>query len=382
MHIKQETIIQIDTVRILQAVLSLPGWDLLSDHASEAARGFVRHGRSTKAKDWVPKDCKKPYQEHLMEFLSVVGESSGTVARAMLAFGVRNTFQNLWLPAYDSSRSQKILCRIDEPLGSTVYHAFCVLRSPNGPRFAIAKIRLHRSGTSSRIEFVDANSPAPEDVLFAFVGQPILFEGEVTPHELVAAVTYDFRHAWHIEWEGWQNNPAHRRVHARLMRVMMSMLTRPTAERAAALARIAIDAGLAVEDRYLHSSISLSPNGKTLNLVMMHGSFDEVARAHRALGSREALLLDNGGSVGAAVWRRQAWLEALSSGRQTPPLPTYVGNNTYFRPRGHAIVFLDLNEDIVEGPFLARSRGDVAWESASGTVPSDRPQNRVRNQKQ
>jgi hypothetical protein len=292
-----------------------------------------------------------PYSDHLRAFLARLGDFPALVPRAVLGFGARNVVQNLWLPVYDATCTPTVVCRQDEPLGSTTYHAFCFFRIAGALRVAIRRIRFAQVQEQWTVNLVDQGAESIDTLEFAFTGQPILLDGEVSPHDLIAAVTYDLRHAWHLEWEDWQKNPSAFDTHSRLMDVMMSMRESPVGDRARELGRIATEAGLRIEDGYYHSSISVSPDGRTINWMAFQGSFDQIAAAHRNLGARDAILLDNGGSVGAAIWHRRAWAEALKGGRTVPPEPVFFGNNTYFRPRGHAIVLLEFEDDFSELAF-------------------------------
>jgi hypothetical protein len=266
--------------------------------------------------------------------------------------------QNLFLPVYDRAQSPRVLFRRDEPLADTVYQALCVLTREAGFEFSIDRIRFERTSDSWSLRLIDREG-LEDNVAFAITGQPILFDDEITPHQVLAAVTYDLRHAWHLEWEDWQQNARDRDTHAALMDCMMTRLRAPVLERAGAMGRIAAQAGLQIQDGYLHSSISVS--GDSLHLVMMHGSFEQVARTHRRLGARRAILLDNGGSVGMATWTRRAWTDAVARGASLPPPPTFVGSGSYFRPRGHAVVLAELKEDILDMPFRRRTRADAPW---------------------
>jgi hypothetical protein len=360
-NITQKTIIQLEAVEVRDAMLSIPCRERLADTNSAASEGFVRHGGVTKAIDRSPKECKVPYQDHLKQYLTKSGDPLGLIPRPIIAFGSRNSIQNLWLPIYDATGEPQAVFRRDEPLGETIYQGFCAFRDKRKLHFSIERLRFETSNGRSAIELLDSNPAFRGTLEFVITGQPILFNSEVTPHHMIAAVTYDQRQAWHLEWEDWQHNDRDRQTHNLLMQTMMSKLHSSVRERAAALVQIAADAGVGVEDGYLHSSLSTSCDGKMINIAMMHGSFEEIARAHLRLGAHRAILLDNGGSVGLAAWLRRAWLDLQSAGRPVPPEPTFIGNNTYFRPRAHAVVLMELEKDIVERAFHGRERGDIAW---------------------
>jgi len=99
----------------------------------------------------------------------------------------------------------------------------------------------------------------------------------------------------------------------------------------------------------------------TLNVLIMTGSLQNLVVAHRNLGSERAIWLDNGGSCGVGIWTMRDW-PGGKWGDANPaelPQPMFVGNGSYFRPRAHATIVLDLNSDMMEAPFLPRRMGDV-----------------------
>jgi hypothetical protein len=361
MDIFQRTHILLKTADILYPSLSIPRWDVFSDPESSARKGFVRHGGVPRAKDFCPSECKLPYQEHLKRYLIERGDPEGSAPRPILGFGTRNSIQNLFLPVFHGSRQPAVLARVDEPLQDTVYQAFCVFRNGDAFWFAIERLRFIQSEAGGWDAKLLGATHSEPDLEFAIVGQPILFDGEVTPLHLLAACTYDLRHIWApLRWEDWQRCDSERELHNKMMDVLMSKLTAPIRDRAAALAQIATQAGLAVSDGYLHSSLGISRDGSTLHLLMMNGSLEEIGKAQKALGADRAILLDNGGSVGAAYWSLRVWAEVIRQSQPVPP-PVFIGNNSYFRPRGHALVLLELKSDFTEVPFRERAPGDTAW---------------------
>jgi hypothetical protein len=363
MNINQKTIIHLDGTELVNVVLSIPCWHTLADITSAASEGFVRHGGVPRATDMLPKECKIPYQDHLKQYLSSIGDPNGFVPRPIIAFGTRNSVQNLWLPVYDASKVPRVLFRRDEPIANTIYQGFCVFHNEGKLHFSIERVRFRRADAEWDIDLIDRDREPTKPLSFVITGQPLLFDGQVTPHHFIAAVTYDQRHAWHLEWEDWQHNERDRQIHSLLMRAMMLDVHSSVQSRAASLMRIASEAGLVVEDCYLHSSISTADNNRIIHLIMMNGSFEEIAREHRRLGARHAILLDNGGSVGLAAWGRRIWNDSFSMGHAVPPEPVFIGNNSYFRPRGHAVVLVELKEDMVEAAFRSRPSGDAAWRS-------------------
>lgn len=368
MELYQHTRLRIEPKEIRNAYLSVPRWKEMADTASPANRGFVRHG-CDKAVDHLPKAFKISYAEHVQEYLRSQGDPEGKNKRALIIFGARNGFQNLLLPLFHAKREPSVLHRPDEPLQSATYHAVCAF-VPKQANHTNVQFRMERlrftAGSGWRT--VDLDQTSEEEVMqWAVTGQPILWDGEVPPLALLAANTYDLRHIWHLLWEEWQINQwpecrDHKRIHDELMSSFVAKLESPITERASDLARIAAREGLAVETGFLHSSIGVSANG-SINLLLMTGSVQDIGRAHKTLGSERAILLDNGGSCGLGIWTMRSWQSGnwLNAETEDLPQPTFIGNNTYFRPRAHATVVMELNSDLMEAPFLPGPMGNAPW---------------------
>jgi hypothetical protein len=121
----------------------------------------------------------------------------------------------------------------------------------------------------------------------------------------------------------------------------MTHLHDPVQVRMAAMAEIAARFSLRVQDGYLHSTLGVRENGD-LVLLIQRGSLAQLGSAQMALGARRAILLDNGGSSGYAVWAP----EKVRRGAFDSPV--YVGNATYFRPHAHSLGILELDLDSLE----------------------------------
>ena len=111
---------------------------------------------------------------------------------------------------------------------------------------------------------------------------------------------------------------------------------------------------------YLHSSIGLNSTGEII-LLMKTGSLLDIGATHYSLGSDRAILLDNGGSVGAAYWSQFAWKRSGWDAIQNQP--AFLGNGSYFRPRGHSIFMAELARDLPDGPTAN------VIQSTSATIP-------------
>jgi hypothetical protein len=333
---RQETAILLPRRAVSRVFAAMPSADLLSKHDNPARAGLVRHGGIGAPVNHVPAAYKHSYREHL---LHVVAQPAGN--RAYLVIGSRNSFQNLMLPIWVGGH---LVCRFDEPWAATLYTAFCRMASGE---LAIQQIQFESHSGEAHIV-----TPLAGDVDFAVVGQPILFRGGVLPTALLHAMTYDQRHLWHLLWEDWQQQKfpgfgSHRQAHDQLMQAFMETLSLPLVDRAAALSAIAARHALQEEDGYLHSSLGLTADGSIV-LLMKNGSLRDHALEQRQLGAESAVLLDNGGSVGAAYW------SALDVDALVSRSPRMVGAGTYFRDAALTTLVVELSEGVVEEPFAPR----------------------------
>lgn len=343
--------------------LSVPFWAEIADPSTEYRLGIVRHGGLDAPRGHVPKDLKPAYHVHAQRYLEAVGDPTGEEARTLLAWGVRNCGQNLGIVAWQASRRPNILCRPDEPIDRWVYHGLCRLKSGKVSMEAVRFVPAE--GGDYSVEIVNETTDAAE-IEFVVTGQPLCWDGAIPTPAQHAAVTYDLRHVYHLLWERWQwdrwpEYRHHKAIHDEMMASLMGRLTEPISSRAAALAEIAAREGLVATQHYLHSAIGQRDDGGMV-LLITHASLEELGRALRDVhGCRRGVLLDNGGSCGAAYWARKGWSSGAWS-RESAPMPKYIGQGSYFRPNGHALLILELHEDFSEPAFEPRARADSPWQ--------------------
>jgi hypothetical protein len=350
---RYKTIIEIPEHCIQAVRCVMPSADELLDPTNPARAGLVRHGGVSAPVNHVPMAYKHPYGLHIQHYLKSTGPLEQNVHKAILLLGSRNSFQNLLLPLW--MRGQ-LICRPEEPWQTTIYTALCRLISG---RSVIQKIRFRES--NGNIVAVGENR---EPVEWAVTGQALLFRDEIPPISLLAAMTYDQRHVFHLLWEGRQTElfpeiAWQKEAHDELMEAFMQNLSGDLKVRAAALWEIAARRGLQLEEGYLHSSLGLRRDGSFIS-VMMTGSLHDHGRLQRELGAESAVLLDNGGSVSAAYWSAKdsdpnAFVE------QNPPRPVFFGGGSYFRDAALTTLLFDLNTEILDGPFCPRPPGDEPW---------------------
>lgn len=347
-----KTVIEIPKASIRGASCVLPSANGLMDPSNPARAGIIRHGGLSKTDNRVPISYKHPYTIHVQHYLKSA-PSVDNIQRTVLVLGSRNSFQNLLLPIWVYGH---LIRRFDEPWGTTIYTALSKLESG--------------ALTIQRVRFQESNGDAvllgesEQLVEWAVAGQPLLLKGEIPPISLLAAMTYDLRHVYHLLWEDWQSDlfPEfrwHKDAHDELMEAFMGNLSEDVRVRAAAMSEIAARRALQIEEGYLHSSLGLRQDG-TLISLMMTGSLHDHGRIQRELGAESAILLDNGGSVSAAYWSSKHWDADAVMGR-TPPRPVFIGGGAHFRDVALTTLVFDLYEDILEEPFRPRRLGDEAW---------------------
>ncbi len=350
---RYKTVIDIPEACLRTARCIMPSVEALMDLTNPARAGFVRHGGVNKAISHVPASYKPAYHVHAQRYLESLSPPDRDARRTVLMLGSRNSFQNLLLPLWMHGN---LIHRSDEPWRTTIYTALCGLASG---KLVIQKLRFQESNGS-----IVANGESSESVEWAVTGQPVLFHGDTPPISLLAAMTYDLRHIYHLLWESWQTEMFpefrwHKDAHDELMQSFMKNLDKDVKTRASALNEIAARRALQLEQGYLHSSLGLRRDGAIVSL-MMTGSLDDHGRVHQELGAESAVLLDNGGSVSAAYWSAKNWDPQAFEGLN-PPQPVFFGGGSYFRNAALTALLFDLNEDILEEPFCSRPFGDEAW---------------------
>lgn len=370
-ELRQSTKIVLRRADVAALELSIPGWAEIA--AAPDNRGFLRHGVK-RAKSHIRPELKLPYEEHVR---ALPAEYTGN----LLLWGTRNSMQNLLLPAYHAERDPKLLRRVDEPWRCSIYHA--LVRHGDG-RIAIEAVRFSSKGgiepDGIELRADDGKWRAQEDVVWAVVGQPLVWDGALPPIGSLAAMTYDLRHVWKLAWEPHQSCLREARIHEKLMHEFMAHLSAATETRAAILSDIAREHHLQIEDGYLHSSLGLDARGNLI-LLARHGSLTEIGRELSEAGARRAILLDNGGSVGYAIFKVEAPAEAGTStdlsGIRTAvravgeipgvriSAPTFIGNGSYFRPKGHALLAARLTVDPAAAQASRPTRIDL--EAIAGT---------------
>jgi hypothetical protein len=333
MDIYQTTALVLKPGEIRAFEWSVPFWDQIM--TTDARKGIVRHGGVRKALNHIPGDYKPEYGVHVRSFVE-----EGAPARMLLALGFRNTGpNNLGLPGYDRRRSLPLFARVDEPWRSWTYFALVMFRDRS---FSLQRVQF-RGRNGEDISLLD-DPPRSSDVLWAVTGQPLAWDGLIP--SCLPALTYDLRHLWRLSWESheqarWPECRHHLEAHSALMDAFMAHLHDPVHVRMSAMAEIAARFSLRVQDGYIHSTLGIRENGD-LVLLIQRGSLAQLGSAQMTLGAKRAILLDNGGSTGYAVWTP----DKVRRGEFDSPV--YIGNASYFRSQAHSLGILELDMDSLE----------------------------------
>jgi hypothetical protein len=188
---------------------------------------------------------------------------------------------------------------------------------------------------------VDGTRWQDVDAEFVAVGQPLVWDRKLPTTSDLAARCYDLRHVWRLQWEEYdgQDHPRHAAIHREPLDEFMRSIQEPYHVRAERLSRMASRYALQVEDQFYHSALGLDDNGNLL-LIAMHGSLAAVGQALAERGAVRGIMMDQGGSVGYALWSKS-----------TGNAHHYIGTGSYWRDRCHALLVVLLKEEFIEPPF-------------------------------
>lgn len=276
-------------------------------------------------------DARPAYAEHLRPHL-------GEQAPAVFAFGLRDSFQNRFKPAY--SERLGTVARPGEPLGSRPYHVlFSAGDDPGHVDLGVAEF------TPGGIRLV-ADTRA---VRFAAAATPLVWDHEPVPLWARVAYQADLRHEWHLPPSRW--DVEHRQL-------QHALLSESDPERAGrAVGEMAARLGLARETGYYLSSVGISGDGRLI-LISAHGSTDALAERQIRAGAERAVITEEGGSCGYALWECAKDYRQPDRTRRNAsgdPIwekePRYFGMTTYWRPCALALAVIKLRSYFTEGPF-------------------------------
>lgn len=287
---------------------------------------------------WLVPECvgsKPAYADHMRPHLS-------SSARTVLAFGLRDTYQNLFKFIWQRNQHPSLLCRPIEPLEKRQYAAlYARTAEPGRLRGGLAAIKpdqLVIAGDSSEVEF-------------AIVATPLVENSRITPLERRIGFQSDLRHEFRINPRsgGKPDLPALQQY------LLADESVEATGER---ILQEATRRGLPAQDGYYLSSVGVRDNGDLI-LISQHSSVSALAEAQLHAGATHALLVEEGGSCGTAIWQNALefslpdYVKRDANGNPIwQPEPVIFGTNSYFRPFAIATCVVELNEFFLEAPFV------------------------------
>lgn len=278
--------------------------------------------------------CKLSYIDHMLPFLS-------SSAQSILAFGLRDSFQNLFKFVWQRGQSPPHVCRPCEPLTTRQYPALYSRVSEPG-RLRGGQATFTQQGVSV---LGDTN-----EVEFAIVAPPLVEVGRAASIEKRVGFQSDLRHEFRITPSGWKSHlPALQQLLFAddAVEVIGDRVIQEASRR-----------GLREEDGYYLSSVGVRDNGDLI-LVSLHGSVSSLAQEQLKAGAVYALLTEEGGSCATAIWQNATDFSLpghvkrdVNGNAVWQPEPVIFGHNSYFRPAALVLCVVELNEFFLEAPFV------------------------------
>jgi len=276
--------------------------------------------------------AKPDYVDHLRPQL-------GNQQPAVFAFGLRDTYQNRFKPAWCGERG--VLARPAEPLASRPHYV--IYSAGDDP----AHVDLGMADASSQ-GLVVRGVLAP--ARFAVAGTPLVWEGQVVSEIRRMGYQSDLRHEWHLPPSRWKAD------HARLQAAVLSAADPDEAGQA--VMNEASTMALRPENDYYLESVGIDRQRRQLLLIAAHGSPASMAARQIQAGADAAVLTQEGGSCAYALWEcEKDFSRADKVMRDDLGMPVwenaprYFGMTTYFRPFALALGVLQLRGMLTEPPF-------------------------------
>lgn len=327
---------QLDLDPLTQAIQSA-GWELAQWRPDRRQAAIADlHGRlrtvETDAVWLIPGavEAKLSYQQHLAPFCR-------KPARALIATGLRDSYQNMYKWVYRGGAEPVTYCRAAEPLAGRSY---TLLYQPEDEPW-----RLY-GGRGSFVGRRLAIAGDPRPVRFAIASTPLVEAGQEVDDVRRIGQQADLRHEFRLG-----KDPQRLRE---LQAILLSEVDPEVGgDRVLAAAR---QLGLEEEDGYFLSGIGVTAAGDVI-LLSTHGHTRDLARQLVEAGAEYALLQEEGGSCATLVQQLARDFspgggpQLDDSGQPIWGPPVRFGNNTYHRDLALAVLVFSLNNDVLERPF-------------------------------
>ena len=315
--------------REIQATrLSVPHWDGLAN-----GDGMVRwRGRAAFEKcETALKPHKKPVEVHLRG-LHLLDEQ-GCPTRPVLCIGNRNLGNNIGFVAWEAGPIGRLLRLQSEPLERRTYGCLCCDRDD---RLSIRTLSF-RKGKPRSARWTDLS----HELKWCASGMRILEEGRIRRVPELAEDAYDIRHLLALDGTRDADREVLQRIYGDPAGPFDfdGFKTRAIEEWRVGRAR----------SRYFHNCIGVSGTGVVL--LMAEGTPEQLAERLQSAGCEDALILDQGGSVGLWAW----WVlraEDRAKDKSAPPRGGFLLAAPDYRPAGTSMLAF-----VLDGPTQASLPG-------------------------
>jgi hypothetical protein len=313
---------------IQRAHLSLPGWEELAEKSLGFSRDKTRDPESYWRRAY-PSRFRVGYDDHIESVRSdsAAAVKSGSAcpgdfdtwldsAAGTLVLSNGNLANNLRFIAYSRRKQPSVFQLRGESIATSPRDHFCLTARTDG---TLAMETLSFS----------SNNSFGAEILWAASAPPILWDGEVVPHDQVLADSYDLRHIYDfdITRDGTFASPEAENKFLALMDLFIQHLGDERSVAAEALSMKAGDLGLKRNDSYLHNALGVDRKCSKLFVLQEIGPTEKLAQSLKEMGAWRALLIDQGGSVGTMLNHRLL-------------CPSY-----YFRPERLSVFVFQLDND-------------------------------------
>ncbi|KAF5431405.1 hypothetical protein C5S35_18195 [Candidatus Methanophagaceae archaeon] len=273
-------LIKIPIEEIEDALLCVPFWKELN-----RGEGMVRwRGQEEfKKTEHVLKKFKASMEQQLMDLGLLDGQ--WIPKYRIIAIGNRNLGNNRAVVAFDIKKNPHLFYLKDEPVDQHSYS--CIVKN-RSKTFSIQNLCFEEN----RIFSSDKSTDLTQKIEWCTSGQQILREGKITNIEDIIHEFGDIRHVFALDPFRDDSKKILEEIYGNHPEKFNLNLFRESA-----LEKLKL--GIP-RSRYLHNCIGLSE--ENVFIIQREGTPEEIAQYFLEVGAHNAIILDNGGSVGCWTW--------------------------------------------------------------------------------
>ncbi len=276
-----ELLIELPIQEIEAAFMQVHDWRTLNDGEGMVRwRGSGEYSRTAAQLQ----NTKVSMAVHLQN-LGILDKTRMPLCRA-IAIGNRNLGNNHGVVAWHKDKQPSLFCLHGEPLAQRTYT--CLVHHQDG-RLTIQTL----SFAGGQIKATNRTTDLRGDINWCTYGQQILKEGEVTGIEDLIHEFYDIRHVLAIDPTRETGRQILETVYAGQQAEVFNIDVFRQQARQQWLAGVP-------RSRYFHSCVGLSETN--LFILQGEGTPETLAQRLAKVGAQDAVILDNGGSVGCWTW--------------------------------------------------------------------------------